>query len=401
MNENARAVCVTNSWLTATKIPHTKSTKKGYDIEVTSKDGEILYVAVQADDSIPTPVERCVIVAARQLASSKKLDALEAFYRITEVAGYGRPLPSDRGPDPDRKLNINNEFELVAMRHCDFRHAPNPSKEKFKQYETIISNVVRYYGNRAGNRALLQRCGYSDGDLKTFALVWTTNYIHKFTIEDARDHDNQKLLTAYLKQRFNEFFPLLWKKASCWFPALDVVTSGLYTGVAGVNEIKRFSTYNAVSELAWSPVKEKDALATALTIYQPPAAKSSDRQAPCFMYDSLRATYVSDPRIAEGEDPEYVIRNNKLDKTSFAKRRQSASDLLAQNLLALPHNRRMEVLIEAAQNPSFCFESRKEAVRQIKAHRKGCLVVECVLAQTILAKVNENMGGVDTRGEEE
>lgn len=404
-NSNARAVSVANSWLTAVGIPHTISKVDGYDIHIVKSTGDVLEIAINDGDNIPeiwTLYQ--FVVSAEALSSPNKVTALKAFHEITETAGYGKPIPVDRGPDPEHKLNLDDEFELVAMRHREFRLAPNPSEATLKRYLPIVNNVVRHYFNSPKNRSLFLACGYTEDDLKTFALIWTTNYIHKYTIANDDNYDNEKLLTTHLKQRFNEFLPLLWKKASIWFPAADAVTSGLYPDVPS----KRLYTedWGNAEERKTIQVEEETETSEPIAIdtYQPPAAKAPLLPQPSFKGAKLGGAYgkiyFNDPRVEQEDDLKYIKRNNKLDTSSASSRKKSASALLAQSLLALPHNTRLTKLVNAAENRSFSIDVRKEAGKQIRLHRSSCKESRCMTAHSLSQKVKD-VSGSDTSGIEE
>ena len=77
------------------------------------------------------------------------------------------------------------------------------------------------------NRSLCLLHGYEYGDLLTYALVWTTNFLGLYAKDEglAKPDENAKLLCVHLKQRFAELRSLLWKKGRNCFP--ETHTAGL------------------------------------------------------------------------------------------------------------------------------------------------------------------------------
>lgn len=395
-NKNARAVSVAHSWLTAVGIPFKKSSIDGFDIDVEKPSGLMMEVAIA--DSLGGIPFGGIIVSAEALSSSNKGVALNAFHEITNAAGYGKPIPIDRGIDPDHKLNFDDEFELIAMRHREFRLAPNPPPEVMKKYEPTINNIVRHYYNSPKNRPLLVRIGYTEGDLKTYALVWAINYIHKYTIMNDAGDENIKLLTNHIKQRFNEFFPLLWRKASEWFPAPSIITTGLYEGIPSKKHVESLDVGNSEARhdlvqptRLVAKVGFRDNSTKSIEDYVTPSAKEAFLPTPHFSSngyeDHSRAKmFYTDPRIEDKDDPEYTKQHNKLDKSSDAARKRSAANLLQEQLLTLPHDKRVKTLMWAVENASLAVDARKEAVRQIKKHRIDCSELACIKANSLLQK---------------
>lgn len=132
-------------------------------------------------------------------------------------------LPSLRGEMPARKLHYADNFELVAMRHREFRRSPNPSPVQLRRFQPLAArSAQRFLGL---NRALCARHGYEHGDLLSYALVWTISFLGLY-FKDARSelpNENEKLLCSYLKQRFAEFRSLLIKKGRSCFPDPEMI----------------------------------------------------------------------------------------------------------------------------------------------------------------------------------
>jgi hypothetical protein len=203
---NSRAVCVMSSWLTSCQIPHEVDLRN----IITIKGEKPLKVNLHMDNNL---IEDGLNVQADALLVKDTLGAINAFQHITETAGFGRPMPVDRGPMPTRKLGYRKaeEFEYVAFRHKEFRAAPNPDESEIKKYLPIIKNLSKSFYRK--NTNLCELMGYKADDIETYCKVWTINFLHKYAVHNPTDNDNEKLLVSHLTQRLPELAVLLKRRA--------------------------------------------------------------------------------------------------------------------------------------------------------------------------------------------
>lgn len=143
-----------------------------------------------------------------------------------------RNRPSLRGPQPNMKLHYSDNFELVAMRHRDFRRSPNPTPEKLRSFKPVAEKVAQRFLSL--NRDLCLLHGYDHGDLMTYALVWTTNFLGLYARDGHSRHsdENAKLLCVHLKQRFAELRTLMFKKGRNCFPDAEQLAINLPSCIA-------------------------------------------------------------------------------------------------------------------------------------------------------------------------
>lgn len=74
-----------------------------------------------------------------------------------------------------RKINSNDYFELVYLRHRYFRKSTNPSPERLAEFEEMICNISDkiYYRNIA----IFKITGFESEDLKNIGRVNTVSFI--------------------------------------------------------------------------------------------------------------------------------------------------------------------------------------------------------------------------------
>lgn len=123
-------------------------------------------------------------------------NGLEEFHKVTQKLGVGQPIPVNRGVLPQPK---DLDFDLVAFRHTEYRAAPDLTVEELSKYNKCISNCVNLFYR--ANKPLLGVYGMGKEDLRTYAIVWTANFCHRYQKDN--DSENKKLLTSHLKQRFS------------------------------------------------------------------------------------------------------------------------------------------------------------------------------------------------------
>lgn len=322
---NRTAINVLQSWLTAIGATHSPSKVKGCDISVDKREGGSVEVQVALGEEVEK-VEGAVRVLAGEITDKSPQKKMDAFWRVTDAAGYDRKRPVDRGPDPElnergnpKKLHYRDEFDLVAFRHTELRWSPDPDDKKWKQYKPTVEKVS--WGFYKMNSRLCERFLLSSEDLMQYAYVWLVNYCARYEVPNPIHFDNERKCYRYLQQRFNnDLRELLLKKLRSTTPDAETVSIALYGKPDADPEV--------------SP----------------------------------------DPE-AEDVDEDYVARHCELDTSSEDARRRSAASKLKELLDELPHDQLVDTLQRAAGNESLDWTARKEAVRWMKAHEKTC--AEC------------------------
>jgi hypothetical protein len=243
---------------------------------------------------------------------------LAALWAITEAAGYGRPKPVDRGAIPSRRLTIDDDFELVTMRHAEFRRAPNVLADQLGNYKTVLDVSVNQAFRRY--RFVWDRYGMEVSDLRSWGLVWAISWLSEYSIPGPNTlKENQRLLYTRLWQRYAQLADATSRKMANTHP--DV------RGAIPENNIPMV-------------------------------------QVPHHMRPSLQDL-----------EPTGEVNNRKC-----SKKPKSATRCLDDALEALGHDQAIEVLRQAANNPFLDYEARKEATRRLRRHVNGCS--ECDTATT-------------------
>lgn len=329
--KNARALCQASSWLEAVGIDHRRSQTPGLDLILVKADGSEVEVKVAASAEEPRPASEHVFVVAADVTSRHLEVALKTFHVMTEAAGFGSPMPVDRGQAPEAKLHYGDNFELVSMRHNEFRRVPNPETGHLLQYKPVMEKACYRFVNM--NPDTCRRHCLQIEDLMTYAMVWTTNYIGLYEVANPTNNDNERKLSRHLKQRFSEFADMIRKKERNCIPSADAAS----VAMAGV------------------PVR---------AVIQ---SDAGDGDGGCHYELAV------DPFTEEEIDSDYVRRHNELGNLEDAVgRRSAAATVLAKNLNKLPHDRLLEVLQGAADNQALCPDTKAEAARQLRLHRRNC-----------------------------
>jgi hypothetical protein len=322
---NATAVNILRSWLNSLKIPNRPGDGSGSDLTVVTADGKNVEVKVCLRGEAP-PADK-VVVFSNEMTGKKTDVAVAAFHRVTETAGYGKPVPLDRGAEPEknangnpRKLHYRDEPLLVAIRHTEFRRSPNPPDDRWKLYRPTIEKTSWAFMRL--NYELCLRNGLGIDDLMSHARCWTVNFCARYETPTPVNHDNERKLYAYLQQRFaNDLRMILKKKERSVLP---------------------------------------DAETVAVALYGRPDHWTQDPQALMEEAEAAQEEPPGDPDRCE------------LDLSSASARRDSAAKLLQKLLDELPHDRFVEVLTETAQNTAFDIITRKEASRRLRVHLDDC-----------------------------
>lgn len=358
---NATAVNVLRSWLTAVGIRSSRSTVTGFDLAVRCQDGSELEVQVtkRQDETMPGAG---IQVLAGDITGKKLQRALDAFWRVTDAAGYERQAPIDRGPEPapnaqgnPRKLDYHDEPFLVTIRHTEFRRSPNPSSDCWRKYHKVLNQVVWNFLRM--NVELCMRQGVEFDDVMSYARCCLVSFVarHEIPEDEVTCHDNERKATSYLQQRLyldtsSSLRVILVKKERSVMPDPQTVAVGL------------FGNPRADIEISPEPLETDE-----------------------------------DGDVIDNDfDINYFDRKCELDVSSPTKRRTSAAIKLQQLLDEMPHDEMIGVLWETMENEHCDSTTRREAGRQIKLHYQKC--ESCRLAGDAPVDEDEDLPGSDALG---
>jgi hypothetical protein len=180
-----QALCVLDSWLTASGIEHTIQPTNP-EVKVRTKD-KSAYLEYSVSD-----------LDLQSLLSTDPDLSLPEFHTLTQPAGYGKPIPVSRQhnfPKGNAK-----DFFLTIIRHKEFRNAPDLDNDTIKKYHRIITNCAYAFKNR--HYQILQDMGIEFKELYHWGLIWAHNFHHKYRALFASEETNQCYLAQHIKQRF-------------------------------------------------------------------------------------------------------------------------------------------------------------------------------------------------------
>lgn len=302
------------SWLTAVGIRFQDSTS---GLVVTSKDGASIPVSVVVKGSPVAP--GAIPVQAEAFTARDLKTSLSAFGSLQEALGYTPPkVPVDRGPIPSRKADFSDDFELVVMRHMDFRRSPNPTSAELKSFKLVIDKAVWWFYKK--NVSMCADMGLEIEDLRSYGMQWTCNYLGLYRSELGRAED-EKNLCQFLKQRFIEFREQLDRKARNVLPMLD----DAYIAMHG-------RPYEYTNKGEWfSTDPEAD------NVWEIPTAPEGD------------AT-----------------------PTKRERTKKSAVATLNARLAELPHDQLVSTLSEAVTNDRIHQDARRAASKKLQDHARKC-----------------------------
>lgn len=332
--KNFRALNVLKSWLRANQIPFSGA-KDDADLVVSGKTGDVP-VRVLAENA--SQLDGAIDIVATDLMHRNRDVALKSYHVLTEAAGFGSPMPFDRGEEPEQKpLSTDDEF-LVGIRHTEVRRSPNPDPAKFAEYDKVLHKAVWTFYNV--NRDFCRRIGYSVEDLMSYAQTMLISFCARTEDESLPRSENEKTLYVYLRQRFAEIYKIMTQKDRSMTPDADTVSIALLN-----------KSYRADMNLGFE--------------------------------------YENDPRDVEGDelmvrmlgskgsepsDAEYRNRKRQLDCSSPTKRKSSASKMLRARLEAMPHDDMVELLTTSTKNILIAPDARREAGKQLKKHNAACTI---------------------------
>lgn len=349
--KNAQAVVQATNWLKAANIAVKPSQMSGSDLVVRSKAGKDIEIKVATSESEPRPAIPHLMVLASELTNRSKARALAAFHSITSATGHGTPLPINRGTAPEKKLHFDDNFELVAMRHSEFRKVPNPSAEDLAHFEKVIAKAVSRFLYINGK--ICRRHGLGFDDLRTYAQVWTCNYLGLYFVPNPTQNDNERKLYAHLVQRFHNFLEVLLKKERNCIP--DSQTAFIsQTGTPYQGRLK---------DRAGSVMGEFDADMSFEDVREAEMEAEVDAMAEL---PDIDLDFIS---ISASDEAEEAVREQKV---TDAKRRKLAQKALAEQLGSMDHDTLVAVLTQASTSTFISPDARDEAKKQLRFHRESC-----------------------------
>jgi hypothetical protein len=318
-NFERRITTQLKSWLSAVGIGF-KDTTGG--LVVTSKDGASIPLTVVVKGTQVPPGS--IPVQAKDFTSRNLTTSLEAFGGLQEALGYTPPkLPVDRGPAPSRKAHFSDDFDLVVMRHMDFRRSPNPTNAELKSFQSVIDKAVWWFYKK--NVTTCADMGLEVEDLKSYGMQWTCNYLGLYRSELGRAED-EKNLCQFLKQRFIEFREQLDRKARNVLPMLD----DAYIAMHG-------RPYEYTNKGEW---------------------------------------FSTDPEVdAPWEIPGTPEEAHDETVTQREHSKKAAAQVLAERLASMPHDEMVTTLSDAVANDRIHLDARRAASKKLQMHAKKC--TEC------------------------
>lgn len=328
---NERAVTQLRTWLHAVNIEYRASTS-GNDLTLRKADGSFTELAVVLGPTTRPP--GTLVIRAEEVTGRYLGEAFKIFRKLQKTLGYKPRLPVDRGPIPQRKARYTDSFELVAFRHMELRRSPNPEKGVLEDLASIVNQItMRFFKT---NRELCYDHVLELGDLRSYALIWATNFVslHALPPERAQNNGNRKLLTVHLLQRFQNFRDLLWQKARetvLGLPPYDPKADGYY---------QHKQTRSGVNSIGHGEC----------TVHWANIAKVMDDET----------------------DEDYVERHRELDTRTVNARRLSAISLLEKNLAGMPHDAMVDRLTEASDNRHIHPDAQKLAKQRLRDHESTC-----------------------------
>lgn len=203
---------------------------EGWDLELVCSRGTFL-VSFQSEGE--KPLLRGDFIFYPRASTNSPQEVLTNLLAL--IGEQLSPVP-ERGLMPVHKLRCENNFDEVAFRHREFRRSRDPSPQEIQQYQVVINRACKHIWYR--NMDLLMREMFDQDDLKTYALVWTTNYLSQYLRPPEQDlnADNQKLLYNHLCQRFVELIDLLNRRSKASLPDYDSVCVTFWSRPASRDE---------------------------------------------------------------------------------------------------------------------------------------------------------------------
>lgn len=211
---NVMALCVLDSYLTACGIPHevNDGSQQAFDLLVLKrnqgKERFFARVSVQVDRLARAP-DTDILVVVDDVLSLNREKGLEAFHSITEPLGWGKPIPVDRGPEPEGKTH---DVHLLVIRHREWRQAPDLPERVLKE---VYDPTIKYFSRvflRSGHAEVIANAGEDFDSLCVIGRIIAHNFHHKYRNVRASAEVNAKYFSQHLKQRFSNAVQQ-WRRA--------------------------------------------------------------------------------------------------------------------------------------------------------------------------------------------
>ncbi len=205
---HSQAIHVLKSHLNALKISFSTDSESA-DLIVNGATGDIPVFLTEGKSAIDG--SKCEI-SVNDIIAPNLERVLESIHLLTEFAGFGRPLPVDRGPAKKGRITYHDQYEDVVLRHQLLRRSPNPDKKELERCMPIIRRVV--YGIMRQFKPVFSAMSMDENDLISIAMVHTVSFLHNYAYET--ETKNDKLLTEFLVQRLGEVAKItFWKAYNC------------------------------------------------------------------------------------------------------------------------------------------------------------------------------------------
>ncbi len=202
---HSQAIHVLKSHLNALKIDFSTDSTSA-DLVVKGTKGDVPVILVEGKTSVEGSK---ISINVEDIVAPQLDKVLGAIHVLTEFAGFGRPIPVDRGPAKKGRVTYHDQYEDVIFRHQLLRRSPNPEQKELERYLPVIKRVV--YGIMRQFKPVFGAMGMDEGDLVSIAMVHTISFIHNYAYES--ESKNSKLLTEFLVQRLGEVAKITFHKA--------------------------------------------------------------------------------------------------------------------------------------------------------------------------------------------
>lgn len=203
---NSRAVQQLVSWFRAVDIPVSDITDDSLTIIAT--DGRNIDVITAQDTGTEALIDRNTAIIPATISGLRVSQVMRFFHSITRIAGYGEPVPVDRGTEPVLKAT-HKDFDLTVIRHREFRRAPNPTPESLARCTKTINSAVRNF--LRNNHKICAAHGHDIDDLLSYGHIWAVNFLGLHDLP-SQYSNQQNILYSYIKQRLKHFLDMLHKK---------------------------------------------------------------------------------------------------------------------------------------------------------------------------------------------
>jgi hypothetical protein len=220
LQNNAHALALLRSWLRYQRVPFSEGLQPPTDLIVgVPPDQKLVHVTIGRGDPGPKLPPPGLNLDGGIICYGEVDQVLEEYWGLLQSVGIHEPLmPFDRGGIMEvdeatgklkaiqgRKVSRRRDGEeLILFRHNAFSRSPNPHPEHLALYKDTMTTATKVFWRQ--NSWLMKRLGYEYDEAMTYAVVWATTYIAHYEVPPPEGEVNQKLLHAFLKQRFYELW---------------------------------------------------------------------------------------------------------------------------------------------------------------------------------------------------